>query len=121
MDEFADRLKKQIEENKLLIAETKQAMDKMRNFFKGLGADLDSGRNIFLESPLLSEEDRRQTMEAIGRMEEEMAKKHGDHLKSSMRVPADRKSDEEADREEVERQHPVAQAPRRKSLKKMRL
>ncbi|MDR2667791.1 MAG: hypothetical protein LBB38_02000 [Puniceicoccales bacterium] len=88
-DEFSRKLQEQIKRNNLVIAEAKKAIDKMRDLFKSLGADLDSGRNIFLESPFLSEESRRQAKEAIAKMEEEMAARHAEYKKSIMKIPGD--------------------------------
>lgn len=70
-DEFIAKVTRQIDENKRLIAEAKQTIEKMRSFFRELGADLDSGRNIFLESENLSPEGRREAERIIGKMNRE--------------------------------------------------
>jgi hypothetical protein len=87
VSEFSQRMKKQIEKNNRLIGEARQTVDEMRAFFRSLGADLDSGRNIFLESPLLSKESRRQAEETIKKMEEEMKAQYQEYKKSSLDLP----------------------------------
>ena len=97
IDEFSKKLTEQIERNNLAIAEAKKAIDKMRDLFKSLGADLDSGRNVFLESPLLSEEGRRQAKDVIASMEKEMDAKHAEYMKSRVKVTGDSDCGPESD------------------------
>lgn len=70
-DEFIQKMNRQIEENKKLIADAKETIEKMRKFFRDLGADLDSGRNIFLESENLSPEGRREAEKIIAKIKQE--------------------------------------------------
>ncbi|MDR1456829.1 MAG: hypothetical protein LBI34_02110 [Puniceicoccales bacterium] len=71
MEAFSEQVKKQIEKNERIIAEAKETIQKMRDFWKSLGADLDSGENIFLNSPHITPEGKRQALEAISKMEKE--------------------------------------------------
>ncbi|MDR0340477.1 MAG: hypothetical protein LBH53_02880 [Puniceicoccales bacterium] len=86
-DEFSKKIQEQIEENNRLIGKARRTMDEMRAFFRAFGADLDDGRNIFLESPLLSEESRRQANETIRKMEEEMKAQYQEYRKASLKLP----------------------------------
>ncbi|MDR0679054.1 MAG: hypothetical protein LBF24_02280 [Puniceicoccales bacterium] len=86
-DEFSEKIKKQIEENNRLIGKAKRTMDEMRAFFRAFGADLDSGHNIFLDSPLLSEESRRQAKETVQKMEEEMKARYQKYREESLKFP----------------------------------
>jgi hypothetical protein len=86
-DEFTRKLREQIKKNNESIAEAKRTMERMRTFFRSLGADLDSGHNIFLDSPLIDEEDRRQTKAIIEKMEEELEAQYQEYKKSTMEIP----------------------------------
>ncbi|MDR0727512.1 MAG: hypothetical protein LBF26_01280 [Puniceicoccales bacterium] len=89
MDTFSEQIKKQIEKNEQLIAEAKETMQKMRDFWKSLGADLDSGENIFLNSPHLTPESKRQALEAISKMEREYEARYQQYRASNPRMAVD--------------------------------
>ncbi|MDR1438242.1 MAG: hypothetical protein LBI69_04270 [Puniceicoccales bacterium] len=71
-DETKKKMKEQLAQSEKVIAQAKGMIEKMREFFKPFGADLDSEENIFLNSPHISPEGRKQAMEAIEKMK-------GDH------------------------------------------
>jgi hypothetical protein len=89
MDEFSEQIKKRIKKNEQLIAEAKETIQKMRDFWKSLGADLDSGENIFLNSPHITPEGRRQAMEAISKMEKEYETRYQRYRATTPRLPTE--------------------------------
>jgi hypothetical protein len=89
MDSFSEQTRKQIEKNEQLIAEAKETIQKMRDFWKSLGADLDSGENIFLNSPHITPEGRRQTMEVISKMEKEYEARYQQYRAANPRLPGE--------------------------------
>jgi hypothetical protein len=84
---YLEEVGERIEKNKALIAEARQTIDQMRALFKSIGADLDSGRNIFLESPTLTPEDREQTRAIIAKMEDEYEARYQEYLNSVRDLP----------------------------------
>jgi hypothetical protein len=82
MDDLSRKIEKQIEESNKLIAEAKALVKQMRDVFKSVGADLDSGRNIFLER--LSPEGRREAEGIIGKFDREFEDKYREYRNSLM-------------------------------------
>ncbi|MDR2677487.1 MAG: hypothetical protein LBB26_02900 [Puniceicoccales bacterium] len=89
MDTFSEQIKKQVEKNEQLIAEAKETIQKMRDFWKSLGADLDSGENIFLNSPHITPEGRRQVMEVISKMEKQYEARYQQYRAANPRLTVD--------------------------------
>ncbi|MDR3316570.1 MAG: hypothetical protein LBS68_00620 [Puniceicoccales bacterium] len=123
-DKFIEKIEEQIEKNNALISEAKRTIDEMQAFFRSLGADLNSGHNIFLESKDLTKEGRRQAADIIAKFEREYEERYQQYRDSSMNLPGDsrpdslKKSIEEDQRhyrETIRRQSPG------KKVKKMRL
>ncbi|MDR2341235.1 MAG: hypothetical protein LBD72_02825 [Puniceicoccales bacterium] len=125
MDSFSEQTRRQIEKNEQLIAEAKATIQKMRDFWGSLGADLDSGENIFLNSPHLTPESRQQAVEAISKMEKEYESRYRHYRATRVQVAG------EADLPETFRavmsSKPVAQGSEKvsstakKRVKKMRI
>lgn len=89
MNDFSKKIEASIAKNKAIIAEAKETIAKMKAFFKSQGADLDSGRNIFLESKQLSPESRKHAEEMIRKVEQELAARHQAYEDKKMALPED--------------------------------
>jgi hypothetical protein len=123
MDDYSKKILEQIEKNNALIAEAKQTIEQMRAFFKSLGADLDSGRNIFLESKSLSDEGRKQAQEIIAKLEREFEERYQKYRDSVMTLPGEERPNSlvESLAEDQMRYRETVKKPTRKGVKRMRL
>jgi hypothetical protein len=125
MDEFTKKIEEQIAKNNDIIAEAKQTMEKMREFFKSMGADLDSGRNIFLESKELTDEGRKQAEEIIRKFEREFEEKYDEYRGNFQPLPGEKERPASLKKalEEDQRRYNEEQAAKvkKRGVRKMRL
>ncbi|MDR3117778.1 MAG: hypothetical protein LBT98_04430 [Puniceicoccales bacterium] len=88
MDEHEEKsIAAQIEKNNKLIAEAKETIERMRTLFRSLGADLDSGDNIFLNSKELSPEGRKQAEGIIAKLEQEYEERYQQYRETVRALP----------------------------------
>jgi hypothetical protein len=125
MDEFSKKIEEQIAKNNAIIAEAKKTMEQMKAFFKSLGADLDSGRNVFLESKDLTAEGRKQAEEIIQKFEKDFEEKYEEYRENFQPLPGEKmppsslkKALEEDQRKYNEEQ---AKKAKKRGVRKMRL
>jgi ribosome recycling factor len=124
-DDVLKKTNEIIAESEKVVREAKESIEKMRKFFWSLGADLDAGENIFLNSPHLTEEGRRQVAQTIEKIENEKGnemKNYGKFLQELSREFLGDLAAEEM-RKKAEESN-VSTAPRtikRRSIRKMRI
>lgn len=88
--EYTKKIERQIQNNRALIEEARQTIEKMRALFKSVGADIDANDNIFLKSSHLSAEGRHQAEEIIRNLETEMADREKDYHNAVKNSPVDK-------------------------------
>lgn len=112
--EYARQIDEQVKKNRQLIQDTKDLIEQMRQLFKSLGADLDSGRNIFLESPYLTPEMRKETTKCIREIEKGL-KANYNKCQRELKQPLSPKEATEAEKDASEQ--PLTYQPRRHKMR----
>lgn len=128
MDNLGEEIEARIKKNGELIAEARQTIEKMRALFRSMGADLDSGDNVFLRSKELSPEGRKQVEEIVAKLDAEYEERYQQYLATLRILPGEdgqRPATLKQAMEESQRAYNEARArelsPQKRCVKRMRL